>query len=69
MKLKLELEFLTQKFGKIPFFCINDTCDDADALDKRLQLVREGMETLLPINLVLKFKKVTLCFTSNILIV
>ena len=43
-----ELEFLTLKFGKIPFFCINDTCDDADALDDRLQSVREGMETLLP---------------------
>ena len=34
--------------GKIPFFCINDTCDDASALDKRLQLVGEKMKTLLP---------------------
>ena len=47
-KIETELEFLTQKFGKIPFFCINDTCDDVDALDDRLQSVREGMETLLP---------------------
>ena len=47
-KIETELEFLTQKFGKIPFFCINDTCDDADASDDRLQSVREGMETLLP---------------------
>ena len=47
-KIETELKFLTQKFGKIPFFCINDTCDDADALDDRLQSVREGMETLLP---------------------
>ena len=47
-KIETELEFLTQKFGKIPFFCINDTCDDADALDDRLQRVREEMETLLP---------------------
>jgi len=47
-KIETELEFLTQKFGKIRFFCINDTCDDADALDDRLQSVREGMETLLP---------------------
>ena len=47
-KIETELEFLTQKFGKIRFFCINDTCDDADALDYRLQLVGEGMETLLP---------------------
>jgi hypothetical protein len=47
-KIEEKLEFLTQKFGKIPFFCINDTCDNADALDKRLQLVRKQMETLLP---------------------
>ena len=47
-KIETELEFLTQKFGKIPFFCINDTCDDVDALDDRLQSVTEGMETLLP---------------------
>jgi len=44
----MELNLLKQKFGKIPFFCINDTCDDADALDDRLQSVREEMETLLP---------------------
>jgi len=44
----MELNLLKQKFGKIPFFCINDTCDDADASDDRLQSVREGMETLLP---------------------
>ncbi|QZP18436.1 Stealth CR1 domain-containing protein [Methylophilales bacterium] len=47
-KIELELDRLKQKFGKIPFFCINDTCDNADALDKRLQLVRKQMETLLP---------------------
>ena len=43
-----KLESLSKKFSKIPFFCINDTCDDSDALDKRLQLVRKKMETLLP---------------------
>lgn len=47
-KIEIELELLTQKMGKIPFFCINDTCDDASALDKRLQLVGEKMKTLLP---------------------
>jgi len=47
-EIKVELDLLTQKFGKIPFFCINDTCDDASALDDRLQSVREEMETLLP---------------------
>ena len=47
-EIKIELDQLNKKFGKIPFFCINDTCDNADALDKRLQLVSKQMETLLP---------------------
>jgi len=47
-EIEIELDLLKQKFGKIPFFCINDTCDNADALDERLQLVRKQMETLLP---------------------
>ena len=47
-EIEIELDQLKQKFGKISFFCINDTCDNADALDKRLQLVRKQMETLLP---------------------
>ena len=47
-EIEIELDLLKQKFGKIPFFCINDTCDNAKALDKRLQLVRKQMEVLLP---------------------
>lgn len=47
-EIEIELDQLKQKFGKIPFFCINDTCDNADALDERLQLVRKQMEMLLP---------------------
>jgi hypothetical protein len=47
-EIEIELDLLKQKFGKIPFFCINDTCDNADALDERLQLVRKQMEMLLP---------------------
>ena len=47
-EIEIELDLLTKKFGKIPFFCINDTCDDADFMDKRLQLVREKMKSLLP---------------------
>lgn len=47
-EIEIELDLLKQKFGKIPFFCINDTCDNADALDKRLQLVSKQMEALLP---------------------
>ena len=46
-KIVKDLDLLKQKFGKIPFFCINDTCDDADPSDFRLQAVREGMEKLL----------------------
>ena len=47
-EIEIELDQLKQKFGKIPFFCINDTCDNADALDKRLQLVSKQMGALLP---------------------
>ena len=46
--IKMELDLLKQKFGKIPFFCINDTCDDASISDKRLQIIRKTMEELLP---------------------
>lgn len=46
--IELKLNFLTQEFGKIPFFCINDTCDNAKANDKRLLLVKEKLEQLLP---------------------
>lgn len=47
-EIEIKLDLLKQKFGKIPFFCINDTCDNAGALDERLQLVRKQMGTLLP---------------------
>ena len=47
-EIKAELDLLKQKFGKIPFFCINDTCDNANASDKRLQSVKEEMEAMLP---------------------
>ena len=47
-EIKAELDLLKQKFGKILFFCINDTCDNANASDKRLQSVKEEMEALLP---------------------
>jgi hypothetical protein len=47
-EIEIELDQLKQKFGKIPFFCINDTCDNADAFDNRLQLVSKQMVALLP---------------------
>jgi len=42
------LDLLTKEFGKIPFFCINDTCDNAKADDERLLSVKEKLQQLLP---------------------
>ena len=47
-EIEIELDLLKQKFGKIPFFCINDTCDNAEASDKRLLLVKEKLQKILP---------------------
>lgn len=46
--IETKLDQLTQEFGKIPFFCINDTCDNAEASDKRLLLVKEKLQEILP---------------------
>ena len=46
--IETKLDQLTQEFGKIPFFCINDTCDNAEASDKRLLLVKEKLQKILP---------------------
>ena len=46
--IKTKLDLLSEKFGKIPFFCINDTCDNAKIDDKRLILVKEKLQQLLP---------------------
>ena len=43
-----QLLSLRQKFGSLPFFCINDTCDDAFDNDVRLQRVADTLEALLP---------------------
>ena len=40
---------LQEKFGSLPFFCINDTCDDAADSDVRLQRVADTLEALLPV--------------------
>ena len=47
-KIETKLNLLSKKFGKVPFFCINDTCDDADLFDKRLVLIKKVMQKLLP---------------------
>ena len=46
--LENQLDKLAKNFGKIPFFCINDTCDNAESDDKRLKLVKNKMNKLLP---------------------
>jgi hypothetical protein len=42
------LKHLQKLFGKIDFFCINDTTDDAQDGDPRLVQVRKVLNTLLP---------------------
>ncbi len=39
---------LESDFGRIPFFCINDTCDEVDAGDPRLTRIAETLGRLLP---------------------
>jgi hypothetical protein len=43
-----QLTALREQFGAIEFFCINDTLDNAHALDPRLTQVREVLEAMLP---------------------
>lgn len=43
-----QLLLLAQRFGKLPFFCINDTCDEALDGDVRLRRVSKTLESLLP---------------------
>jgi hypothetical protein len=42
-----ELQRLTQQFGALDFFCINDTTDDANAQDPRLENVRTALRQML----------------------
>ncbi|KQW02353.1 exopolysaccharide phosphotransferase [Rhizobacter sp. Root1221] len=45
-----EVQFseLRSRFGALPFFCINDTCDDASGSDHRLLRAASVLEDLLP---------------------
>ena len=43
-----QLARLQQEFGQRAFFCINDTCDDCDNDDPRLQHVSQTLAQLLP---------------------
>jgi hypothetical protein len=44
----VSFKLLQRRFGQLPFFCINDTCDDAPADDPRLRRVPAQLEALLP---------------------
>ncbi|GAA4012955.1 Stealth CR1 domain-containing protein [Actimicrobium antarcticum] len=43
-----QLAALIAQLGKLAFFCINDTTDDAHTLDPRLALVREALQQIFP---------------------
>ena len=44
----MRLAQLRAQFGSLPFFCINDTCDDADGDDPRLARIAATLQQLLP---------------------
>lgn len=43
-----QFDWLAQNFGKLPFFCINDTCDEAGDDDPRLLRIAQTLDKLLP---------------------
>ena len=43
------LKSLAEQFGTLPFFCINDTCDDAHDNDRRLLRISDALQALLPL--------------------
>lgn len=43
-----QFDSLQARFGKLPFFCINDTCDDAPDNDLRLLRIARTLKKLLP---------------------
>ncbi|SDA65777.1 MULTISPECIES: Stealth CR1 domain-containing protein [unclassified Janthinobacterium] len=44
-----QLKELAARFGSLPFFCINDTCDEAEDDDPRLLRVAAALQRLLPL--------------------
>ena len=44
-----QFDALQRQFGTLPFFCINDTCDDAFDDDPRLLRIAQTLEALLPV--------------------
>lgn len=45
---KTQLQSLQAEFGALEFFCINDTTDDAQTQDPRLQNVLSVLQSILP---------------------
>lgn len=45
---KQQFDSLLEEFGTLPFFCINDTCDDAPDNDLRLLRIARTLKKLLP---------------------
>jgi len=43
-----QLMTLLREFGQLPFFCINDTCDEAQEDDIRLTRIAQTLQLLLP---------------------
>jgi hypothetical protein len=42
-----QFDELKEQFGSLPFFCLNDSCDDAPDDDERLIRVRQVLQELL----------------------
>lgn len=43
-----QFDALLENFGTLPFFCINDTCDEAEDHDPRLLRIAQTLKKLLP---------------------
>ena len=43
-----QLAYLASQLGQLDFFCINDTTDDAEQQDPRLENVRDAMKAMFP---------------------
>ena len=43
-----QFDQLEKNFGRLPFFCINDTCDEALDDDPRLLRIAQTLQKLLP---------------------
>lgn len=46
---EMQFDALQRQFGTLPFFCINDTCDEAPDDDPRLLRIGQTLQALLPV--------------------